>query len=201
MVLRALGDDDAELEKRDRVTTNSIRNHTVRHFPVQQVARATYREILERRATDDSVVDFIEGVATAVTPLAGPRHHEKSTGFSAQPRSEPARPRPQMGRWGPWRHGTVVVAERAGVARRAAMGHRRQKRAGSDLIAGPCRGGLSPTGCRHRVAARLHQEVEHVAVLVDRAPQVMGAPLIFTNSSSKCHLSPGRGPRRHNRAA
>jgi len=50
MVLRALGDDDAELEKRDRVTTNSIRNHTVRHFPVQQVARATYREILERRA-------------------------------------------------------------------------------------------------------------------------------------------------------
>jgi len=140
MVLRALGDDNAELEKRDRVTTNSIRNHTVRHFPVQQVARATYREILERRATDDSVVDFIEGVATAVTPLAGPRHHEKSTGFSAQPRSEPARPRPQMGRWGPWRHGTVVVAERAGVARRAAMGHRRQKRAGSDLIAGPCRG-------------------------------------------------------------
>jgi hypothetical protein len=27
---------------------------------------------------------------------------------------------------------------------------------------------------RHRVAARLHQDVEHVAVLVDRAPQVMG---------------------------
>ena len=69
MVLRALGDDDAELEKRDRVTTNSIRNHTVRHFPVQQVARATYREILERRAKENSV-DFIDGVATAITPLA-----------------------------------------------------------------------------------------------------------------------------------
>jgi len=51
------------------VTIDSIRNHCVRHFPVQQVARATYREILERRANENSV-DFIEGVATAITPLA-----------------------------------------------------------------------------------------------------------------------------------
>jgi hypothetical protein len=51
------------------VTIESIRNHTVRHFPVQQVARATYRDILERRAKDNSV-DFVEGVATAITPLA-----------------------------------------------------------------------------------------------------------------------------------
>jgi hypothetical protein len=69
MVLRALGDDNATLEQRDRVTIDSIRNHTARHFPVQQVARATYREILERRAKENSV-DFIKGVATAVTPLA-----------------------------------------------------------------------------------------------------------------------------------
>jgi hypothetical protein len=69
MVLRALADDNAKLEKNDRVTIDSIRNHTVRHFPVQQVARAAYREILERRAKDNSV-DFIEGVATAITPLA-----------------------------------------------------------------------------------------------------------------------------------
>jgi hypothetical protein len=69
MVLRALGDDNATLEQRDRVTIDSIRNHTVRHFPVQQVARATYREILERRAKENSV-DFIEGVTTAITPLA-----------------------------------------------------------------------------------------------------------------------------------
>jgi hypothetical protein len=69
MVLRALGDDNAMLDKRDRVTIDSIRNHTVRHFPVQQVARATYREILERRAKENNV-DFIEGVATAITPLA-----------------------------------------------------------------------------------------------------------------------------------
>ena len=69
MVLRALGDDNAKFEQRDRVTIDSIRNHTVRHFPVQQVARATYREVLERRAKENSV-DFIEGVATAITPLA-----------------------------------------------------------------------------------------------------------------------------------
>ena len=69
MVLRALGDDNATLEQHDRVTIDSIRNHTARRFPVQQVARATYREILERRAKQNSV-DFIDGVATAITPLA-----------------------------------------------------------------------------------------------------------------------------------
>jgi YD repeat-containing protein len=56
-------------EQRERVTIDSIRNHANRHFPVQQVARATYREILERRANENSI-DFIEGVATAITPLA-----------------------------------------------------------------------------------------------------------------------------------
>jgi hypothetical protein len=69
MVLRALGDDNATLEQHNRVTIDSIRNHTARRFPVQQVARATYREILERRAKENSV-DFIDGVATAITPLA-----------------------------------------------------------------------------------------------------------------------------------
>jgi hypothetical protein len=69
MILRALGHDNAALDKRDRVTVDSIRNHTARHFPVQQVARATYREILERRAKENNI-DFIEGVATAITPLA-----------------------------------------------------------------------------------------------------------------------------------
>src|SRR6476659_10857399 len=69
MVLRALGDVNAKLEKGDQVTIDSIRNHAARHFPVQQVARATYREILERRARANGA-DFIEGVATAITPLA-----------------------------------------------------------------------------------------------------------------------------------
>ena len=52
MALRALGDDNAQLDKRDRVTIDSIRNHANHHFPVQHVARATYREILERRAQE-----------------------------------------------------------------------------------------------------------------------------------------------------
>ena len=69
MVLRALGDDNAQLDKRDQVTVDSIRRHTSRHFPVQNVAKATYREILERRARANGV-DFVEGVATALTPIA-----------------------------------------------------------------------------------------------------------------------------------
>ena len=69
MVLRALAADNAELDKCDRVTIDSVRNHCGRHFPVQNVAKATYREILERRAKANGV-DFVEGVATAITPIA-----------------------------------------------------------------------------------------------------------------------------------
>ena len=53
MIVRALGEDNAELDKRDRVTIDSVRNHCGRHFPVQNVAQATYREILERRAREN----------------------------------------------------------------------------------------------------------------------------------------------------
>jgi hypothetical protein len=66
---RALDEDNARLDQRDRVTIDSIRNHCVGHFPVQNVARATYREILERRAKENGV-DFVAGVATAITPMA-----------------------------------------------------------------------------------------------------------------------------------
>ena len=69
MILRTLEHDNAKLDQRDRVTIDSIRNHTVRHFPVQNVAKATYRRILEQRAQQNSV-DFVEGVATAITPMA-----------------------------------------------------------------------------------------------------------------------------------
>ena len=69
MVLRALGEDNAELDKCDRITIDSVRNHCGRHFPVQSVAKATYRDILERRAGENRI-DFIEGVATALTPIA-----------------------------------------------------------------------------------------------------------------------------------
>jgi hypothetical protein len=69
MIVRALRDDNAQLDKRDQVTVDSIRRHTSRHFPVQTVAKATYREILERRAVENHI-DFVEGVATALTPIA-----------------------------------------------------------------------------------------------------------------------------------
>jgi hypothetical protein len=69
MVLRTLGEDKTTLGKGDRVTIDSVRNHAARHFPVQQVARATYREIVERRARE-AQIDFVNGVATALTPMA-----------------------------------------------------------------------------------------------------------------------------------
>ncbi|SKG74715.1 Uncharacterised protein [Mycobacteroides abscessus subsp. bolletii] len=69
MVVRALGDDNAALAQCDQVTIDSVRNHCARHFPVQNAARATYREILERRARENQL-DFVDGVATAITPMA-----------------------------------------------------------------------------------------------------------------------------------
>jgi len=69
MIVRALEADNMKLDPRDRVTIDSVRNHCARHYPVQSVARATYREILERRARENGI-DFINGVATALTPLA-----------------------------------------------------------------------------------------------------------------------------------
>ena len=67
--MRALDYENAKLDPHDRVTIDSIRHHTTRHFPVQNVARATYRGILERRAQENGV-DFVKGVATAITPMA-----------------------------------------------------------------------------------------------------------------------------------
>ena len=69
MVLRSLGEDNNKLDKCDQVTIDSVRNHCGRHFPVQQTTHATYREILERRARENQV-DFVEGVASALTPMA-----------------------------------------------------------------------------------------------------------------------------------
>jgi hypothetical protein len=69
MVLRTLEQDNAKLDQRDQVTIDSIRHHTKRHFPVQNVAKATYRAILEQRAKQNGV-DFVNGVATAITPMA-----------------------------------------------------------------------------------------------------------------------------------
>ena len=68
MIVRALSADNAKLAKCDRVSIDSIRNHCGRHFPVQHVARATYRDIVERRAQENGV-DFVKGVATALLPV------------------------------------------------------------------------------------------------------------------------------------
>ena len=59
MIVRALTADNAELDKCDRVTIDSVRNHCTRHFPVQNVASATYQDNLERRAKANGV-DFVE---------------------------------------------------------------------------------------------------------------------------------------------
>ena len=68
-IVRTLAADNAELDTRDRITLDSIRTHATKHFPVQSAAKATYRDIVERRAQENRI-DFIEGVATALTPLA-----------------------------------------------------------------------------------------------------------------------------------
>lgn len=67
--MRALAAENSELDEQDRVTVDSVRNHTARHFPVQDAARSTYREILERRARENQI-DFESGVENAVTPMA-----------------------------------------------------------------------------------------------------------------------------------
>jgi len=67
--VRALSADNTELDKRDQVTVDSIRTHTTKHFPFLFDAKAAHREILERRAWANGV-DFVKGVATAITPLA-----------------------------------------------------------------------------------------------------------------------------------
>ena len=73
LVRRALEDDNTELDKRDRVTIDSIRSHTARHFPVQQIAGATYREILERRAQDCHRSVRLDRIQSQSTVHAGER--------------------------------------------------------------------------------------------------------------------------------
>lgn len=68
-IVRAVEADNAALAPCDRVTVDSVRNHTRRHFPVQDTAKATYRQILERRAEQNGI-DFVNGVTTALTPMA-----------------------------------------------------------------------------------------------------------------------------------
>jgi hypothetical protein len=63
-IVRAVAVDGA-----GKLSLDSVRNHAHRHFPVQNATHATYREIVERRAAEIGI-DFINGVATAITPKA-----------------------------------------------------------------------------------------------------------------------------------
>ncbi|MHD0279583.1 hypothetical protein [Rhodococcus aetherivorans] len=67
-IVRALAAEDTTSDEQ-LVTVDSVRRHCERHFPVQQAAAATYREVLERRARENRI-DFAEGLAVALTPTA-----------------------------------------------------------------------------------------------------------------------------------
>ncbi len=60
MILRALEDDNVKLENGDQITVDSIRNHTARHFPVQNIARpltgTSWSEGLRKTASTSSTV-------------------------------------------------------------------------------------------------------------------------------------------------
>ena len=54
---------------------------------------------------------------------------------------------------------------------------------------------LAEQFARPFIPARLDQQIEDFALLVDGAPQVIRLAAIRTTISSRCHLSPGRGRR------
>ena len=69
-ILRALVYENAKLDPHDRVTIDSIRDHTSRHFPAS--SRVT-RQPTGRSwsgGLSENQVDFVEGVAIALTPIA-----------------------------------------------------------------------------------------------------------------------------------
>jgi len=68
-IVRSLIVDNHELADDDRVSVDSVRNHARRHFRVQNLAQATYRETLQRRAHQNQI-GTASGLATALTPMA-----------------------------------------------------------------------------------------------------------------------------------
>lgn len=55
--------------KNQQITLNSVREHSRRHFSVQEPARALYRTILERRAKE-SEADYIRGIGHHVNVMS-----------------------------------------------------------------------------------------------------------------------------------
>lgn len=68
-IVRSLNSRYADQPDCDRVSVDSVRNHAVRHFPVQNLAQATYRDVLQQRAQQNQI-DIAQGLATALTPMA-----------------------------------------------------------------------------------------------------------------------------------
>lgn len=66
---RMLAPMNRSLPPRQRVGYEQIRNHAAKHFATDNAAQAVYRQRLEKRA-EEAGVDFVNGVGTAVTPLA-----------------------------------------------------------------------------------------------------------------------------------
>ena len=76
----------------DRVSLNSIRNHARNHFNRDSAALRMYREIIETRALEQGV-NFIEGAASALTPMAAlDIIMNKGLVDLQRPRSEPISP-------------------------------------------------------------------------------------------------------------
>ena len=70
MVLRALGEDNAKLDKRDRVTIDSVRNHCGRALPRAADSLMPRTGRSWSAGLSENQVDFVEGVAIALTPMA-----------------------------------------------------------------------------------------------------------------------------------
>ena len=51
------------------------------------------------------------------------------------------------------------------------------------------------------IAPGLNEDVEHDAILIDGTPEIVLHASIRMKTSSRCHLSPGRGRRRRKRSA
>lgn len=68
-IIRTIQPINDQLDKKSKITYNSLWEHAKTHFPAERAAQAAYREILERRAAEHEK-DFVMGVASAITPLA-----------------------------------------------------------------------------------------------------------------------------------
>lgn len=64
-ILNALEPINKERPKNNKINYSSVWNHARRHFPIEEAARAVYREILEKRAVEQDQ-DFVSGTGSIV---------------------------------------------------------------------------------------------------------------------------------------